>query len=426
MLDAACARATHARFAARHATIARPTAAAILTAAVVLTAAAGLTAPGVTAAAVGTTARTFVDPARSGRSVACDVYYPAPTAGQNVPVAEGAFPILSFGHGYLIGAERYAYLGNGLASAGFIVVLAESEGGLFPDHGAFGLDLAFVLRALADESETPGALFEGHVAPESAVLGHSMGGGASFLAADSDPDIDAIANLAAAETNPSAIAAASRLTMPALLLAGELDCVTPPEDHQVPMYEALTSDCRTLVTIRQASHCQFAESGSLCELGEFSCDDPGLGRAEQQAVVLQLLVPWLRAQLTGDMGAWDEFQIRIAESDVIAVQDCALADLEEFLSTHDAVPALRILPNPARGSRFTIAFAPGSAAPASSPLSLRLVDARGRTLESRSWTPSSAPLQWDLGSRDLASGIYWIVASNGSATLGRGRLQVVK
>lgn len=378
---------------------------------------------------VGTTTRTFVDSTRSGRSVDCDIYYPGETSGANVPLADGAFPVVSFGHGFLIGTTRYEYLGNGLASSGFLVVMPRSEGGVFPDHEAFGLDLAFVIRALAEEAEQPGSLWDGHVEPESAVLGHSMGGGASFLAADADPTITAIANLAAAETNPSAIEAASRISIPALLLAGDGDCVTPPSQHQIPMYDALASPCRTLVTVIGGSHCQFADSGSVCELGEIGCDGPGIARSEQHTIVLELLVPWLDSQLRGDSAAWFAFQGRIEEEDVAFEQECTTADLPDpdrvNAGTVHSIPSLQISPNPTR-DRVTLELPPELALRQSVPtLSVRIFDASGRSVDALSWDLAATSLGWDPGP-DFPSGVYWVTAGVGSQILARGRLQLVR
>lgn len=373
---------------------------------------------------VGTTTRTYADPARANRSVPVDLYYPAIASGPDAPVAEGVFPAVSFGHGYLIGTNRYVYLGEGLAAAGFVVLVPRTEGGLFPSHGALGLDLAFVLRAVRDEAEQPTSPFFERIADARAVMGHSMGGGASFLAADSDPTITAIANLAAAETNPSAIEAASRLTIPALLLAADKDCVTPPEDHQIPMYEALGSDCRTLVTLLGGSHCQFAESGSVCELGEGGCDPAGISRAQQHGVVLDLLAPWLRAELNDDPAAWDAFQSRIEGSDLAYVQDCEVVTLA---GAHhgDGRIALHVFPQPARGELF---LRLESGDPGRSLEKVQVVDASGRVVAEQRMSAASPRegVRWDLTGTDLRSGIYWLRGSLAGGRAARGRLVLIR
>ena len=52
------------------------------------------------------------------------------------------------------------------------------------------------------------------------------------------------------------------------MFCGTNDCVTPPADHQIPMYDALAGGWRTRVTITGASHCQFNSYSFLCALGE--------------------------------------------------------------------------------------------------------------------------------------------------------------
>ena len=54
----------------------------------------------------------------------------------------------------------------------------------------------------------------------SAAMGHSMGGGASFLAAAQDTGFRVLVNFAAAETTPSAITTAASHTLPRTLFAG--------------------------------------------------------------------------------------------------------------------------------------------------------------------------------------------------------------
>ena len=147
-------------------------------------------------------------------------------------------------------------------------------------------------------------------------MGHSMGGGSSFLAVQFNDDISAVVNFAAAETNPSAIEACKDIQVPALMFAGANDCITPLDVHQRPMYDALTSDCKTLVTITGASHCQFAEQNVFCSFGELTCTPaPEISREEQQHRVDTLLVPWLDDHLKGNCQASADFQDILATSD---------------------------------------------------------------------------------------------------------------
>jgi pimeloyl-ACP methyl ester carboxylesterase len=251
--------------------------------------------------AIGSTNLTFTDPSRGGRSIPCEVYYPATTAGSNVPVAAGAFPVLAFGHGFVMTVGAYANVRQAYVPEGFILVLPTTEGGFSPSHGNFGLDLAFAIASMQAEGVAPASPFFGHVLSTSAVMGHSMGGGASFLAAGGAPQITTVVNYAAAETNPSAIAAAGNATMPTLVFSGSQDCVVPAAGNQQDMYTASASTCKAFVSITGAGHCQFANSNFNCTFGETTCGGAGgLSRAQQQDAAQDLTLLWLKRYLKDD------------------------------------------------------------------------------------------------------------------------------
>lgn len=258
---------------------------------------------------VGSTTITFVDPSRGGRSIPCDVYYPADAPGSGVPVggpAGLAYPVVCFGHGYQITTDKYAFVWESLVPDGCIVALPRTGGELFPSHIEFGRDMAFVIAALAQAGADAGSIFFGRVASESALMGHSMGGGASFLAAKEYASVTAVVNFAAAETDPSAIDAASFVTAPTLVFAGSNDCVTPPPSHQIPMYNTVGSACRAYINITGASHCQFAEYSFLCGLGEAGCP-ASITRSQQQAVAMQFVELWFGYHLKGNVQAFVAF-----------------------------------------------------------------------------------------------------------------------
>ncbi|MFM7769105.1 MAG: alpha/beta hydrolase family protein, partial [Bacteroidota bacterium] len=176
---------------------------------------------------IGNTSITFTDNSRNGRSIPCEIYYPATTTGTDVAASTGVFPVVAVGHGFVIGASSYELVATELVPQGFIVALVNTEGGFAPSHGDFGLDLSFVTHAIQAEGNNSSSILFGHVHPsKEAVLGHSMGGGASWLAAGVDSEIDAVVGLAPAETNPSAIAAAANVQCPVLLFSGSDDTVT--------------------------------------------------------------------------------------------------------------------------------------------------------------------------------------------------------
>jgi pimeloyl-ACP methyl ester carboxylesterase len=271
----------------------------------------------------------MIDTSRNNRQIPVEVYYPSLSAGEEVPVAPGQFPVLSFGHGFVMGVDAYTNFSDFLVPEGYILALANTETGISPSHGDFGLDLSFIIQAMSLANADPASLFFGAVDSTSAVMGHSMGGGASMLSAGSDPGITAVVNLAAAETNPSAIAAATNITVPALLFSGSADCVTPPAQHQQPMYDSIASACKTLISITGGGHCYFANYNFLCTFGENSCG-PNLTitREEQQATTFTFLLPWLDRFLKDDAGAWETFLDSLASSELITFQhECDLTGI---------------------------------------------------------------------------------------------------
>lgn len=234
-----------------------------------------------------------------GRTFGAWLLHPDPAGDGDA--AAGPWPVVIFGHGFLTPVERYATTLRALAGHGFLVVAPRSGGELFPDHAAFAADLSAVIDWLEVEHVRPDGLLEGRVDLERvAVSGHSMGGGASILAAAEDPRIRTVATLAAADTRPSAVEAAARLTVPSLLIAGELDAIAPIADHQRPIFEAAEGAPAQLRTILGGSHCGFTDAGSGGLIGELSglvCDTGTISEATQQAITVRLLVDWLRVHL---------------------------------------------------------------------------------------------------------------------------------
>lgn len=273
--------------------------------------------------AIGERSVDLFDPGRN-RTIPCDVYHPADAPGIDVPLAGGIFPVLVLGHGFVMSTGAYTNFSEAFVPRGYILVLPTTESGLIPAHEEFGLDLAFIAQAVQAANGDTLSPFFGHVAPATALMGHSMGGGASFLGADGNPSIQTLVNFAAAETNPSAIVAATNVLVPTLMFAASEDCVTPIPDHQQPMYDALTVPCRALVTVLGGGHCYFAESNFNCSFGEFTCG-PNLtiSREEQHDAVEDLAGLWLDHFLKGDMPAFTAFQDSMAfSSRITALSSC--------------------------------------------------------------------------------------------------------
>jgi predicted dienelactone hydrolase len=283
---------------------------------------------------IGSKTITYNDPNRTGgvgsgagpgRQIECAVYYPATSAGANTPVAEGQFPIVVFGHGFAMEWTAYQNIWQHLVPQGFIIIFPKTESGFFPapSHGDFGLDLALVSdKLLAENNETTSSFFQ-KINGNSAIMGHSMGGGATILAAQGNNNIKTIIGLAPAETNPSAITAAENITVPALVLSGSSDGVSPPAQHHIPIYDGLSSACKSFVNIVGGAHCYFASTNVPCDFGE-STSSTGitLTRTQQQAFMNSLITPWLNYYLKNECLAYSQFYNAASSSGLFHTQNC--------------------------------------------------------------------------------------------------------
>lgn len=246
--------------------------------------------------AVGKRNISFTDPTRSNRNVPFECYYPADQPGNNVPLASGAqkFPIVVFGHGFVIPASAYAWIGDSLARNGYVVAVPTTESGFLPSHQAFGRDLYFLCAQLKAENNNSSSFLYQRVWPKAAVAGHSMGGGSSILAAAEGPAVDAIFNFAAAETNPSATTAALQANKPSLFFSGSNDCIVAPS-VQTAMYNNIPNTCKTQVNITGATHCQFSNNNGTCVFGQISsgCNSSPLSSNQVFSKIMDALLPFL-------------------------------------------------------------------------------------------------------------------------------------
>ena len=270
---------------------------------------------------IGHTTITFNDPSRTGgfgtgggagRQIQTEIYYPSFTAGENTAVASFPnFPVIVFGHGFAMSWDAYSNIWQHLVPQGYILAFVRTEGSLIPapSHGDFGDDLALVATKMLALNGNVGSLFNGKVKQKVVIMGHSMGGGATMLAAENNSSIAGIVGLAPAETNPSAVSVCGNISVPALIFSGSNDGVTPPIDNHLPMYQGLASACKSYVSITGGAHCYFANSNFNCDFGE-STSSQGISitRAEQQQKTFEILDPWLHYVLNTDCYALADFQ----------------------------------------------------------------------------------------------------------------------
>ncbi len=353
---------------------------------------------------LGHTTLTFTDATRNNRPIPCEVYYPATSAGDNTTALDPAslglngFPAIAVGHGFVIGASSYGLIAEHLIPFGFVVALVNTETGFSPNHQEFGLDLAFVTHALQQESQNSTSVLYNIVNQEKeAVIGHSMGGGAAWLAAASDPSIDAVVGLAPAETNPSAIAAAASVNCNTLVFSGSDDSVTPPADNHEPIYDGTNGGCKTFVSLTGGSHCGYINAGTLCDFGEPL--GGSLARADQQEAYLTLMTAWLRYFLNAEC-------VEALYTDYVTSHSFVSADPLAACMLCGNVSGVQskqvsVFPNPSEGE-FTIQWK------GEVYTRIEIFDATGKTIVKEKL------LQQDIfkANEKLKSGVYLVKLSN--------------
>lgn len=292
---------------------------------------------------IGSISVSFLDSSRD-REIETKIFYPAYSTGDSASITSGNFPVLVFGHGFLMGYESYSVFWEELVPEGYIVCFPTTELNITPSHSDFGMDMRFIASKMILENQDPNSFFYSAIKPSIALMGHSMGGGASFIATENNESIATLVSFAAAETSPSAISAAFNIDVPTLVFSGEDDCVTPPDQHQIPMFENLPSDCKTHINIIDGGHCYFADDSFVCNIGESSCNSSlDISREEQHDIVFRFLKPWLGYTLYDRLGDGQTFQDSLEyASDINYVQSCNAVNVEDPIASNK----LSVYPNP--------------------------------------------------------------------------------
>lgn len=287
---------------------------------------------------VGHTTINFTDSTRSNRIIQTEVYYPANMAGTDVSIAGGQFPVIIFGHGFVMVWSAYQNLWDNFVPLGYIMAFPRTEGNISPNHGEFGKDLKFLAGAMQNEGITSSSIFFNAVKDKTAIMGHSMGGGSAILSAASNTAIETVVAFSPAETNPSAIASAENITVDALILAGAQDGVAPPSANAIPIYDTLGSSCKTYISISGGAHCYFANSNFNCDFGEGSSSSGiSITRAEQQDITNDFVNLWLDYKLKGNCNALDVFNDSLTTSPRITRQQNCIANPVPTISNNNGI-----------------------------------------------------------------------------------------
>jgi dienelactone hydrolase len=312
-------------------------------------------------------------------------------------MADGAFPLIVFAHGFLMSYTSYENISDFFVPKGYIVAFCNTENTPFPSHTNYGLDLKFIAERLVNAlNESAGSFWQNKFTGKKAVMGHSMGGGASMLAASGNSVFDLAVGLAPAETNPSSSEAASTINHPLLIFAGSEDVITAPATQNYPIFNAaINSSCRTYINITGGGHCYFANPNFTCEAVEAT---PSISRAQQHAVVEDFSLAYFETFLKNNSSGWQAFVDSLAVSDrVVSAQNC---DPNILTDGAHLTKDIAVFPNPTKDYLFIkndgFEFR-----------SLTLIDVNGRKQVLSNFTVKEDVLKLNL--KQIKSGVYFLI-----------------
>jgi len=243
------------------------------------------------------------DEARGNRKVKFEAYYPLathPVGGIPNELTDRKFPVICFAHGYQHPGDQYGNLVGILVPAGYIMLSLTTFEGPLPSHRGYADEVRFMASYVAELGNDPSSPLYGIADTLCCLMGHSMGGGASFIAAAGSIDADAIVTLTPYEIRPSAIASATRVRVPTLIFSGTADCITPPEKNHLPMYEKSAAEDKTYISIINGSHCGMGALRKCFTAERLAGCKGGLGTEEQTAILSRYIIPWLDFFLKGE------------------------------------------------------------------------------------------------------------------------------
>jgi dienelactone hydrolase len=256
-------------------------------------------------------------------------------AGRDAAVADGAFPVVLFSHGFTGIRVQSTFLTANMASYGLIVVSPEhpsrdltnvlglTASGDREDSVDDLLQSLDLITAAGDDAASP---FHGHVDAEHvAAVGHSAGGG-TVLGAAADERIDGYVSLASgvlrgrsADGSTTTTIAYDMPDKPSLFVAGSLDGIVSADEVTRPAYAAAPSPS-TLWIIDGVGHngfddfCTFGDGSgiigladasglsalletfpTLRKLGEDGCKPPALAVTTTFPIIRHVVTAWVLA-----------------------------------------------------------------------------------------------------------------------------------
>lgn len=175
---------------------------------------------------------------------AATIYFPA-NKGQD-------FPGIAIAPGFTETQEHMSWWGAHLASHGYAVITLDTNE-LRDDPSVRAEALMAAIGVLRNESDRMGGTLRGKILKDRmAIMGHSMGGGGTLIAANAH---SAELKAAIPFTPWQPEGDFSAITIPTLVIAGENDRIAAVAEHAAPHFESLSDDIpKMYLEIKDGNH----------------------------------------------------------------------------------------------------------------------------------------------------------------------------
>lgn len=241
----------------------------------------------------------------TGHSFAVRCYYP--TSG-------GPYPVVLVAHGFQLPPAQYAKTTEHLAGYGHVACTVDYPAGFTADHLAGAQDLSGALDFVLAASAASGNPLSGLVDPsEVGMMGHSLGGKLSVLAASLDSRVGAVLGLDPVDTStlcsPAKCPDASDklpLPIPTAFLGETLDATAglggqacAPKADNFETFYAKASSPSIQVTLEGANHMSFLDDPSSCGLTCSFCKQATMAQATALGITRGYAVSFFERYLKG-------------------------------------------------------------------------------------------------------------------------------
>ncbi|MCC6665413.1 MAG: hypothetical protein IT375_16790 [Polyangiaceae bacterium] len=229
-------------------------------------------------------------------------------------------PVILIGHGFQLPAKQYNGYADRLASHGFIACTVDFPAGFSPNHAGNAQDMVGALDWVLVQSASGGSPLQGKVdINQIGVMGHSLGGKVSVLAAKTDARFKAVLGLdpvdaATGCTDKTLCPDASDslpLPIPTAFLGETLDatgsfqaCAPAADNYQTFFAKAGAPSVE--VTLNGANHMSFIDDLASCGLTCNFCQKATLPSADALDIARAYSVAFFARHLRGQTGydAW--------------------------------------------------------------------------------------------------------------------------